>query len=625
MLFNSSLSTSYILCRTLAKQKQTFLVPPLSKLNFLSYCCYNKTIKSTTKQGRLNGDGSSNCNNHLSLSQRRGWCSQSSAEPTKEFLRSRKRQKFSELPTSLVRIENPHAKNYQNNVAKSQQLIAEYEAVRKASLAGGGPRAIERHVKFHRKLLARERIKLLLDDDEEDSFLELSQVAGMGMEYGNVPQAGMLAGIGRVHGIDCLIMANEATVKGGSIYPIGVKKQLRIQEIGLQNRLPCIYLVDSGGAFLPLQSEIFPDKNHGGRTFYNIADMNSQNIPQITVVLGHCTAGAAYIPTMSHEVVIVQRIGAIFLGGPPLVKAALGEIVSTEDLGGANMHSSISGCSDHYASTEPEAFTMVRDIVASINQLPAPMSESGDEPLYDPLELLGIIPAEGQHNMDPYKIIARITDGSRFGEFKKRYGPNLVTGFAHINRHLVGIIGNKGGIGSDAATKGSQFVQLCNQRGIPLIFLQNTLPDSLQEISSTHHEIYSSNRMKSHGQMMAAIGCANVPKITMIVGNAFGMDHYLMCGRAMSPNFLFSWPNAKIGLMESDALLNSIMQETDLSEERKCKLQEKLSHEVTALHASSRIWNDGIVLPQQTRQVLTRCLEICRNSSESSTNPFLRM
>lgn len=612
MLFNS-LATKHIFVQTLSKRKKNLF--PLLKSNFYSSFYYKKT-RGATKFGLLNVSW---FQRNFFAFHERGQCSQKVAISSSH----RKWQKFSQLPASLVTVENPDKKDYQNNLSKSRQLIAEYEAVRQASLSGGGPRSIERHVKFNQKLLARDRINLVLD--EESSFLELSQVAGMGMEYGNVPQAGMLAGIGRVHGLECLIMANEATVKGGSIYPIGVKKQLRIQEIGLQNRLPCIYLVDSGGAFLPLQSEIFPDKNHGGRTFYNIAEMSSQNIPQITVVLGHCTAGAAYIPTMSHEVVIVQRIGAIFLGGPPLVKAALGETVTTEDLGGATMHSGVSGCSDHYASTEPEAFTMVRDIVASLNLLPKSTPEPGDEPLYDPLELLGIIPDKDQHTMDPYKIIARITDGSRFGEFKKNYGPNLVTGFAHINGHLVGILANKGVIGCNAATKGSQFVQLCNQRGISLVFLQNTDPDSLQEIPTTDYELYMSNHLKSHGQMIAAISCANVPKITIIVGNAFGMDHYLMCGRAMSPNFVFSWPNAKIGLMESDTLLHNITQEMNLTEEQTGKMREKLSREVTAIFASSRIWNDGIILPHQTRQVLTRCLEICPTSSESRTNPFLRM
>ncbi|XP_029642121.1 methylcrotonoyl-CoA carboxylase beta chain, mitochondrial-like [Octopus sinensis] len=514
---------------------------------------------------------------------------------------------------------------FQKNRKQAERLASEYKHLLNESLAGGGSRSVERHTKFHRKLLARERVKQVLDDDS--SFFELLQIAGMGMEYGSIPQAGILSGIGRVHGIECLVLANDATVKGGSIFPISVKKQLRLQEIALQNRLPCIYLVDSGGAFLPLQSEIFPDKEQGGRVFYNIANMASQSIPQISVVLGHCTAGGAYMPTMSNEVVIVKRIGAIFLGGPPLVKAALGEIVSAEELGGAALHSSMSGCSDHYADTEDEAFSITRDIVATLNLAPCENTSVSPPPYYDPSELLGLIPEENQHAMDPYKIIARITDDSRFQEFKKRYGTGLVTGFSHINSHLVGIIASNGELSDTAATKGCHFVQLCCERDIPLVFLQNT--SSMTSLGQTPpsgaYSLYMSSKIKSHAQMLASVSCATVPKITIITGNAFGQDHYLMGGRAVGPNFVFCWPNAKVGAMDAGEILQAMKQDVNMDEETEKKMRGKLEKQSSAVYASSRLWNDGIIMPEDTRQVISRCLAITQRNITKQQKPLLRM
>ncbi|GAB1601179.1 methylcrotonoyl-CoA carboxylase beta chain, mitochondrial-like isoform X1 [Argonauta hians] len=512
-----------------------------------------------------------------------------------------------------------------NNRRRSELLASEYRKLLNESLSGGGARSIERHTKFHKKLLARERVKQVLDDDS--SFLELSQIAGMGMEYGNIPQAGILSGIGRVHGIDCLVLANDATVKGGSLFPISVKKQLRLQEIALQNRLPCIYLADSGGAFLPLQSEIFPDKEQGGRVFYNIANMASQNIPQISVVLGHCTAGGAYLPTMSNEVVIVQRIGGIFLGGPPLVKAALGEIVSAEDLGGAELHSSMSGCSDHYADTEEEGFQITRDIVAALNLTPYKNMSTSLLPYYDPLELPSLIPEVNQHEMDSYKIIARITDGSRFQEFKKKYGTGLLTGFAHIDSHLVGILASNGELSDNAATKGCHFVQMCCERNIPLVFLQNTSPASVLDQTESQEEsgLHMSRRLKSHAQMLASVSCATVPKITIITGNAFGQEHYLMGGRAVSPNFIFCWPNTKIGAMDGEDILQIIKQDVNMDEEMEKKTKGRLEKQMSAVYAASRLWNDGVILPQDTRQVISRCLEITQGNVSVQQKPLLRM
>ncbi|PVD23304.1 hypothetical protein C0Q70_16572 [Pomacea canaliculata] len=453
-------------------------------------------------------------------------------------------------------------------------------------------------------MVVEDRVKALID--QGSPFLELSPLAGFQMEYGTIPRASMLTGIGRVSGKLCMILANDGAVKGGSVYPITVKKQLRAQEIALQNRLPCIYVVDSGGAFLPLQSDIFPDKNHGGRSFYNEAVMSAAQIPQIAVVCGSCTAGGAYIPTMADEAVIVHKTGSVFLGGPPLVKAALGEIISAEDLGGATLHCSVSGCTDYFAPDEKSALQICRDIVATLNvhhneikgRLPA------SSPLYDPEEISSLVPSSEQHKLDMYQVIGRLVDRSLFHEFKKMYGPTLLTGFAHLDGYLVGIVGNQGEITSDAASKGAHFVTLCNERGIPILFLQNTWPETPLE-AAVH-----ANQLKCQAQMMAIVSCCSVPKITVVVGNAVGLTHYLMGGKATSPSFIFSWPNS-IRCMESP---NSIMKavstnlgltihDEDKRKELLAKARARTASETSAVFASSRMWDDGIILPQDTRQV----------------------
>lgn len=500
-------------------------------------------------------------------------------------------------------------KQFEKNKNAFKFYSDKFRQILELSNAGGGEKAIARHVKQHRKLLPMDRIKLLLDNEED--FLELSTIAGYKMEYGDVPKAGILTGIGKIHGKWCMIIANDGTVKGGTIFPVTLKKQLRAQEIAQQNRLPCVYAVDSGGAFLPLQSEIF---NPGGQTFYNEAIMSSMGIPQVAVVCGNCTAGGAYVPTMADEAVIIHRIGTIFLGGPPLVQAATGEIVSAEDLGGATMHCSVSGCTDYYAETEQDGFQIGRDVVAGFN-LPNPPGPHIDpcNPEFDPEELDGLIPCSDQHTMDVLQVIARIVDGSRFSEFKTKYGSTLVTGLAYIQGYLVGIVGNRGDITEQAAAKGAHFVQMCSERDIPLVFLQNTAP-----ASQASHGLDGGNLLRDHAKMMTAISCSKAPKITVIIGNGLGYSNFLMCGRSCSPNFLFTWPNAVVGMMEKTQLVKRICQEkfqgkevsNEEQEEFKKKMLEKYSLEMSAFYISSRLLDDGLILPQDTRQVIGKCLQI---------------
>lgn len=519
------------------------------------------------------------------------------------------------------------------NASENAEEYSRQEELFKTALAvahaGGGAKAIERHTKQHKKMVVEDRVKTLVDNDS--SFLELSALAGYQMEYGTVPRAGALSGIGRVSGKLCMVMVNDGAVKGGSMYPITVKKQLRAQEIAHQNRLPCIYVVDSGGAFLPLQSDIFPDKNHGGRAFYNEAVMSADQIPQVAVVCGSCTAGGAYIPTMADEAVIVHKAGSVFLGGPPLVKAALGEVISTEELGGATLHCSVSGCTDYFAQDERSALEMCRDIVATLNvhhfevkgrQIPVP-------PLYDAQELPVLIPSRGQHKMDMYQIIARLVDGSAFHEFKKMFGPTLLTGFAHLDGYLVGIIGNQGEITSDAASKGAHFVTMCNERQIPLIFLQNTWPDTRKKDKAAEGD-----QLKCQARMMAAVSCSSVPKITVIVGNAIGPAYYLMGGKPMSPNFLFSWPNAERCAERPDMLAEAVkanlaatVADPAKRESLVAKYEERFAAETSAVFASSRVWDDGVILPQDTREALSQCLAIVTAYTTPSppAYPVIRM
>ncbi|ELT91631.1 hypothetical protein CAPTEDRAFT_181443 [Capitella teleta] len=486
---------------------------------------------------------------------------------------------------------------YKRNLAKSQHIINKYQQILAAATSGGGEKAVARHTQRNKKLLAQDRLRLLFDD--ADDALEVMPLAGIGMKYGDIPRAGILAVIGKINGIYCLVIANDATVKAGTIYPISLTKQLRCMRIVEHCKLPCVFVVDSGGAFLPLQSEIF---NPGGRTFYKEALFNAMGIPQMAIVVGSCTAGAAYVPAMVQEAVIVKKIGTIFLAGPPLVKAALGELISPEDLGGADVHCSKSGLTDHYAETEEEAFETGRDIVASFNVDPVRLPEGYDEPAFDPEELIGLIPCSEQHFMDMYQVIARIVDGSRFQEFKQKYGQTLITGFAFIKGHLVGLIGNQGSMTEKAALKGAHFIQVCDQRNIPIIFLQNTAPDSESDA------VISGKSIGGHSKLMSAVACCQVPKITVIVGNSFGPTNYMMAGRSFDPRFLFSWPNSKICISEPDVVMKELSE--SLSEEQKSKLTERVETQSNAVYASGRIWDDGVILPQDTRKVLGQCLNI---------------
>ncbi|KAL4235641.1 hypothetical protein ACF0H5_004036 [Mactra antiquata] len=502
------------------------------------------------------------------------------------------------------------SKEFLKNAEISKKFESKYLEILAKAYEGGGEKARLRHVQQNKKLLVTDRVKLLVDDYEE--FLELSPIAGHAMPYGDVARASILGGIGKIHGKYCMIIANDGSVKGGTVYPITLKKQLRLQEIAQQNRLPCIYAVDSGGAFLPLQSEIFLP---GGRTFYNEAVMSSMGITQIAVVCGSCTAGGAYVPTMADEAVIVHKIGTIFLGGPPLVQAATGEIISAEDLGGATLHCSVSGCTDYFAADEHEGFQTGRDLVESLNlpKHPGPTREP-EEPLFDPEELPGLIPTVEQENMDIRKVISGLVDGSRFNEFKVQFGSTLVTGFAHLQGYLVGIVGNNGCVTDTAAAKGAHFVQMCAERHIPLVFLHNTVPKQ----SFNYNGLDGGNLLRDHAKLLGAISCAKVPKISVVVGNSIGQDNFLMCGRSSSPNFMFSWPNAVIGMTDKDQLVQNAIQEkvqgkdTDEAERQEIEKQlyQKYSLEMSSIYNSSRLHDDGIILPQDTRKVIGRCLDI---------------
>ncbi|XP_071421161.1 biotin-dependent 3-methylcrotonyl-coenzyme A carboxylase beta1 subunit-like isoform X2 [Pithys albifrons albifrons] len=521
-----------------------------------------------------------------------------------------------------------HRHVFQLNLRNSEAAIQRYSELLERVRKGGGESAILRHTQRNKKLFVRERLKLLLDDE---AFLELSPLAGLGMPYGDVPAAGCLTGIGKICGIWCVFMASDATVKGGTIYPIGVKKQLRAQEIALENRLLSVHLVDSGGAFLPLQSELFPDKLHGGRIFYNEAIMSAMGIPQVAVVCGSCVAGGAYVPTMAEETVIIDKIGTLFLAGPPLVKAATGEYVSPEDLGGAKLHSEVSGCADHFAPSEEEAYECIRSVISTLNFQAVPERDTQHEqPLYSPEELLGLAPQDYSCTLPVKLILSRLVDGSRFQEFKANYGTTLVTGFGHVEGHLVGIVASNGELAQDAALKGSHFVQLCSQRGVPILFLQNTAPHPAGPASISQAEAHSS-RLKAQASMMAAVACAAVPKVTVVIGGCFGSDSYAMCGRSFSPNFLFLWPNARVALVDSrhfstvpGAGGSGCADDSELKQ-----LKKKLEEESSAFYSSARLWDDGIILPQNTRKVVAQCLEIMAQQQYQAVSqchhPILRM
>ncbi|MEL0012074.1 MAG: carboxyl transferase domain-containing protein [Alphaproteobacteria bacterium] len=475
---------------------------------------------------------------------------------------------------------------------------------------GGGARARERHLS-RGKLLPRDRIDTLLD--EGSPFLEFSQFAGWEMYEDVIPAGGILTGIGRVSGRECVIVVNDATVKGGTYYPVTVKKHLRAQEIARQNNLPCIYLVDSGGANLPQQDEVFPDREHFGRIFYNQATMSAEGIPQIAAVMGSCTAGGAYVPAMSDEAVIVKEQGTIFLAGPPLVKAATGEVVSAEDLGGAVVHTRTSGVADHLANDDAHALAIVRNIVANLNRSKRIDLETRPavDPLYGQEELYGVVNADIRKPYDVREVIARIVDGSQFDEFKALFGDTLVTGFAHIFGYLVGIVANNGILFSESALKGAHFVELCSQRGIPLIFLQNISGFMVGQKYET------GGIAKDGAKMVTAVACANVPKFTIIIGGSFGAGNYGMCGRAYSPRFLWMWPNARISVMGGTQAANVLGQvrrdgleargeewSAEAEEEFKRPIREQYEHQGHPYYASARLWDDGIIDPADTRRIL---------------------
>jgi 3-methylcrotonyl-CoA carboxylase beta subunit len=477
-----------------------------------------------------------------------------------------------------------------------------------------------RHVQ-RGKLLPRERVDTLLD--RGSPFLELSPLAAYQMYDDESPGAGIITGVGRVSGRECVIVANDATVKGGTYYPMTVKKHLRAQEVAMTNRLPCLYLVDSGGAFLPRQDEVFPDREHFGRIFYNQARMSSLGIAQIAAVLGSCTAGGAYVPAMSDESVIVRGQGTIFLGGPPLVKAATGEIVTEEDLGGGLLHARTSGVVDHLADNDAHALSIVRSIVSTLApRLGAPWTiQPSEEPVVDPSDLYGVVPLDTRTSYDVREVIARLVDASLFHEFKAEYGSTLVTGFAHLWGHPVGVIANNGVLFSESALKGAHFIELCDQRKIPLIFLQNITGFMVGRE-------YEAGGIAKHGaKMVNAVACARVPKLTVIIGGSFGAGNYSMCGRAYSPRFLWMWPNARISVMGGDqaAAVLATVKRTQIEtsgaewspeeeEAFRAPIRERYEDEGNAYHSTARLWDDGIIDPLETRTVLGLALSVCANA-----------
>lgn len=502
------------------------------------------------------------------------------------------------------------SETFRANAERNRALARELRERLAEAALGGDERARRRH-RERGKLLPRERIERLLDPGSP--FLELSPLAAFGVYDEPVPAAGIITGIGRVSGRLCVIVCNDATVKGGTYYPLTVKKHLRAQEIARANRLPCIYLVDSGGAHLPNQDEVFPDRDHFGRIFYNQATLSAAGIAQIAIVMGSCTAGGAYVPAMSDEVVIVKEQGTIFLGGPPLVRAATGEIVSAEELGGGDVHTRISGVADHLAEDDAHALAIARRIVASLGPPPPPAVPLGEprDPLYDPDELYGIPPADVREPFEIREVIARLVDGSEFDEFKPRYGPTLVTGFAHIMGCPVGILANNGILFSESALKGAHFIELCCQRRIPLLFLQN-ITGFMVGRKYEHGGI-----AKDGAKLVTAVACAAVPKLTLIVGGSFGAGNYGMCGRAFEPRFLWTWPNARISVMggeQAAAVLARIRRDAleargeswSVEEEEafKAPIRAQYERQGNPYYATARLWDDGIIDPAQSREIL---------------------
>jgi acetyl-CoA carboxylase carboxyltransferase component len=501
-----------------------------------------------------------------------------------------------------------------------QQLVDELRGREAAAREGGGAKYLERH-RAQGKLPVRDRIARLLDGGSP--FLELSSLAAYDMYDGDAPAGGLITGVGRVSGREVMVVANDATVKGGTYFPITVKKHIRAQEIALQNRLPCVYLVDSGGAFLPLQAEVFPDRDHFGRIFFNQARMSAERIPQIAAVMGSCTAGGAYVPAMSDETIIVKGTGTIFLGGPPLVKAATGEEVTAEELGGADVHTRISGVADYFAEDDDQALEMCRTIVGTLNstkQLPADLT-APEEPAYDPAEIYGIVNADIRKPYDVREIIARLIDGSRFDEFKERYATTVVTGFARLHGFLVGIVANNGVLFSESALKATHFIELCNLRGIPLIFLQNITGFM---VGSKYER---AGIAKDGAKMVHAVANSVVPKFTVIVGGSFGAGNYGMCGRAYEPRLLWMWPNARISVMgaQQAASVLTTVKRDQLEREGKPfpadeeaairdPILDKYEHEGSPYYSTARLWDDGILDPAKTRDALALGLSMAFNA-----------
>jgi 3-methylcrotonyl-CoA carboxylase beta subunit len=528
---------------------------------------------------------------------------------------------------ALSSAADPASEAYRANTQAHTSLSSALREKLATARLGGGEKARARHT-ARGKLLPRDRVDHLLDPGSP--FLELAPLAADGMYDGQAPAAGVIAGIGRVAGREVVVVANDATVKGGTYYPMTVKKHLRAQEVALDNRLPCVYLVDSGGAFLPRQDEVFPDRDHFGRIFYNQATMSARGIPQIAAVLGSCTAGGAYVPAMSDEAVIVRNQGTIFLGGPPLVKAATGEVVTAEELGGGEVHARTSGVTDHLAEDDAHALSIVRDIVSTLPARGAtPWTvRPAEPPAVDPAGLYGVVPVDSRTPYDVREVIARLVDGSRFAEFKAEYGTTLVTGFAHVQGHPVGIVANNGILFAESALKGAHFIELCDQRGIPLLFLQNISGFMVGRQ-------YEAGGIAKHGaKMVTAVACARVPKLTVVIGGSYGAGNYSMCGRAYSPRFLWMWPNAKISVMggeQAASVLATVKRDQlaaagekwseDEEEAFKAPVREQYETQGNAYYATARLWDDGVIDPLETRTVLGLALTACANAPLPTADP----
>jgi 3-methylcrotonyl-CoA carboxylase beta subunit len=522
---------------------------------------------------------------------------------------------------AIVSQFRPDSEEARADRAAMEAAMAEFREKAGAVLLGGGEAAVAKH-RARGKLLARERIEGLLDPGSP--FLELSAFAAHGLYGGDAPAAGLVTGVGRVHGRCVVVVANDATVKGGTYFPVTVKKHLRAQEVALENRLPCVYLVDSGGAYLPLQAEVFPDRDHFGRIFYNQARLSAAGIPQVAAVMGSCTAGGAYVPAMCDESIIVKGQGTIFLGGPPLVKAATGEDVSAEDLGGADVHTRLSGVADHMAADDHHALEIARSVLATV---PAPDAagwappDEPEEPRYPAQELYALVPSDSRRPMAMREVLARVLDGSRMHEFKPRYGPTLVCGFARVYGHLVGVLANDGVLFSESAQKGAHFIELCCQRRIPLVFFQNITGFMVGRK-------YENEGIAKHGaKLVTAVSTAQVPKFTVIVGGSYGAGNYGMCGRAYQPRLLFMWPNARISVMGGEQAANVLLrvkmdqyaaEGKEMSPEEqeafKAPTLAKYAEESSAYYSSARLWDDGIIDPADTRRVLGLAIEAARSA-----------